>query len=246
MEKAYQLLISSAPKTHTLFLLSPLARASHMAPTYLQGMLGNVEEVMGSLVSTNCVCYSALVLWGLDEILYIIVSDELGHTTKADPGEVLVWMMTWWRLFSFSPEISKETEKRDTREIDQGYRAVHVECCTPVPPPALFLKEVGFRFSSLSSSRGGGIFQVRGTENRSLLPFPYFRSGWIVVAWGVMGRSQHVRVHPSSVKSSLAESELLIYSNLLLIYSLLHLWGCINKNFLSSYFLSMVELYWAP
>lgn len=52
-----------------LFLFSPLARTSHMAPFYLQGRLGNVEKAMESLVSTKCLARSPLVWRGLDEII---------------------------------------------------------------------------------------------------------------------------------------------------------------------------------
>lgn len=49
-----------------LFLFDPLTRTSHMTPTSLQGRLGNVEEVMESLVSTKCADTSPLVWGGLD------------------------------------------------------------------------------------------------------------------------------------------------------------------------------------
>lgn len=90
--------------------------------------------------------------------------------------------------------------------MDQGYRIVHVERSIPVPPPALFRMEACLRFRSLSSPLEGGIFQVRGAQNRGLLPFHDFRLGWIVVVWGDKGRSQHVRVHCINRKGFLAES----------------------------------------
>lgn len=179
MEEAYWLLTSLALKKHMFFLLSVLARTSHMALTYLQGRMGNAKA-MGSLVSTVFATSPSFmrIRWNNVYKGFTIVPEEAGQTKQADSGLKLGLNDEWVEIIFIFTCNQQRSRKKHTLEIDQEYRVAHVECSTPVPPSALFLTKACLMFSSCLSSPGwGGICQVRRTQNRGFATSPLFQDG---------------------------------------------------------------------
>lgn len=185
MEEVYWLLTSLALKRHMFFLLSVLARTSHMALTYLQGRKGNAKA-MESLVSTvfaTSPCF-VRIRWNNVYEGFTVVPEEAGQTTQADSGLKLGLNDEWVEIIFIFTCNQQRSRKKHTLEIDQEYR-VASQC---LHLPCSLWKHVS-RSAHVSAARVGEEF-ARSEEPRIevLLPLHCFRMGWTVVMWGVLGQ----------------------------------------------------------
>ena len=126
MEEAYWLLTSLALKRHMFFLLSALARTSHMALNYLQGRMGNAKA-MESLVSTVFPTSPCFVRISWDNVCkgFTIVPEEAGQTTQADSDLKLGLNEEWVEIIFIFTCNQQRSRKKDTLEIDQEYRGAY-------------------------------------------------------------------------------------------------------------------------
>lgn len=91
-----------ALKRHMFFLLSVLARTSHMALTYLQGRKGNAKamESLRALSLPHHPCF-VRIRWNNVYEGFTVVPEEAGQTTQADSGLKLGLNDEWADYFHF-------------------------------------------------------------------------------------------------------------------------------------------------
>lgn len=120
MEAVYWLLTLLALKRHMFFLLSALARTSHMALTYLQGRMRNAKatESLVSTVFATSPC-SVRIRWDNVYKGFTIVPEEAGQTTQADSGLKLGLNDEWVQIIFIFTCNQQRSRKKDTLEIDQ-------------------------------------------------------------------------------------------------------------------------------